>query len=67
MNLKKIILETIKENPDIGRAKFDRIYYSKVSYEENWVPIVKDLRKEGFIEESELRITPNGIKFLSKN
>lgn len=67
MNLKKIILEIIKENPEIGRAKFDRIYYSKVSYENNWTPIVKELRKEGFIEGDELKITSSGLEFLSKN
>lgn len=66
MNLKKIILKIIKENPEIGRSKFDRIYYSKVPYEENWVPIVKELREEGFIEEEMLKITPNGLKFLNK-
>lgn len=67
MNLNKIVLEIIKENPEIGRSKFDRIYYSKVSYEKNWVPIVKELRKEGFIEEERLNITPNGLKFLDNN
>ena len=67
MNLKKIILEIIKDNPEIGRAKFDRIYYSLISYEENWVPIVKELRKEEFIEEDILKITYKGLDYLSKH
>jgi predicted transcriptional regulator len=66
MNLKKIILEIIKDNPGIGRAKFDRIYYSKVSYENNWVPIVKELRKDELIKEDELKITDKALKFLDK-
>ena len=67
MNLKKIILEIILENPEIGRTKFDRIYYSKVSYENNWVPIVKELKKEKYIEEDILRITNEGLIYLNKN
>lgn len=67
MDLEKIVLQIIKENPEIGRAKFDRIYYSKVPYEKNWVPIVNELRKERFIEEGELKITSEGLKFLDKN
>lgn len=67
MNLKKIILEIILENPEIGRTKFDRIYYSKVSYENNWVPIVKELKKEKYIEEDILRITNEGLNYLNKN
>lgn len=67
MNLKKIILEIILENPEIGRTKFDRIYYSKVSYENNWVLIVKELKKEKYIEEDILRITNEGLIYLNKN
>ena len=66
MNLKKIILEIIKENPEIGRAKFDRIYYSAVSYENNWVPIVEELRKEKFIEENILKLTKEGLNYLTE-
>ena len=67
MNIKKTILEIIKKNPEIGRAKFDRIYYSTVSYEENWVTIVKELRNEEFIEDDILKITNKGLEYLSKN
>lgn len=66
MNLNKFILEIINENPEIGRAKFDRIYYSQVSYEENWVPLVKKLREDGLIEDTILKITKKGIEYLSK-
>lgn len=67
MNTKKTILEIIKENPEIGRSKFDRTYYSMISYEKNWVPIVKELREDGLIEEDVLKITQKGLKYLSEN
>lgn len=66
MNLKKVILEIIKDNPEIGRSKFDRLYYSQVSYEDSWVPLIKELRKEEFIEDDMLKITDKGLKFLQK-
>lgn len=67
MNLTKIVLEIIKNNPEIGRAKFDRIYYSKVEYDNNWVPIIKDLKSRGYIESDILKITQKGIEYLQQH
>ncbi|MCL1654341.1 Uncharacterised protein [Elizabethkingia miricola] len=67
MNLKKIILEIIKDNPEISRSKFDRVYYSKVSYKNNWVSIVQELRSEKLIEVNQLKITSKGLDYLEDN
>ncbi len=67
MNIKLIILEILKSNPEIGRQKFDRIYYAKVDYSKNWVDVVKELRIDGLIEEDKLGITQKGLDFLKKH
>lgn len=64
MDFKKIILEIIKDNYPIGRDKFDRLYYSKVDYNNSWVPIVEELRHDGLLEKKELKITKKGIDYL---
>lgn len=66
MDFKKIILEILKNNYPIGRDKFDRLYYSKVDYNNNWVPIIEELRRDGLIEKKELKVTLMGIDYLEK-
>ena len=64
---KLIILEILDQNPNLGRSKFDRIYYSKIDYDTNWVAILKELRKEKLVEENQLLITSKGKDYLKNN
>lgn len=67
MKERLIILNILNENPEIGRHKFDRLYYSRVDYDKSWVPIINELRENKMVFEKELKITQKGRDYLEQS